>query len=45
METQDVIKHGDDKEFVLKAVKEKGKFLDIVSERLKDDKEVVNTAL
>ena len=45
MEIEDVIKNKDDKEFVLKAVQEKGKLLEFVSERLQNDKEVVIEAL
>ena len=45
MEIEDVIKNKDDKEFVLKAVQEKGKLLEFASERLQNDKEVVIEAL
>ena len=45
LEEQEVIANKDNREFVLKAVSEKGKFLDLVSPELQDDKEVVMTAL
>ena len=37
MEAKDVIENKDNKEFVLKAVSENGKFLDLVSDELKND--------
>ena len=45
MEVQEIIENRDNREFVLKAVKENGKFLDFVAETFKDDKEVVKMAL
>ena len=45
MEAKEVIDNKDNKEFVLKAVAENGKFLDLVSPELQNDKEVVMTAL
>lgn len=42
MEIEDVIKNKDDKEFVLKAVQEKGKLLEFASERLQNDKRSSN---
>ena len=45
MEIQDVIEHKNDKEYILEVVKENGKFLEFVSENLKDDEEVVKVAL
>mgnify|MGYP004491932531 CR=1 FL=1 len=37
---EEVIKNKNDKQFILKAVSENGKFLDLVSPELKNDKEV-----
>lgn len=45
MQLEDLINNSDNKEFVLKAVKENGKFLEYASNDLKNDKEVVKTAL
>ena len=45
MTEKDVIEHRNDKEFILKAVAENGKFLDLASKELQNDKEVVMTAL
>ena len=45
MEIEEVIKNKDNKEFVLQAVKENGKFLDVVAPELQDDKEVVIAAM
>ena len=40
MEVEDIITNNDNKEEMLKAVKENGKNLDLVSERLQDDDEI-----
>ena len=45
MNEKEVIENKNNKDFVLKAVSENGKFLDLVSPELQDDKEVVMTAL
>ena len=45
MTAEDVEKNKDNKEYILKAVSENGKILDIVSPELKNDKEIVMTAL
>ena len=45
MTADEVIANKDNKEFALKAVSENGKFLDLVSPILQNDKEVVMTAL
>ena len=45
MTEEEVKEHSNDREFILKAVAENGKFLDLVSKELQNDKEVVMTAL
>ena len=45
MTEEDVMQNNNNKEFVLEAVKENGKFLDLASKELQDDKKVVMTAL
>lgn len=35
MDAKDIIEHNDDKQYILQAVKENGKFLDLASERFK----------
>ena len=45
MDEKEVIKNKDNKEFILKAVSENGKFLELASKELQNDKEVVLKAL
>ena len=45
MEIQEVINNKDNKEFILKAVKESGKLLEFASAQLQNDEEVVKEAL
>ena len=45
MTEEEVIANKNNKEFALKAVAEKGKFLELLSLELQNDKEVVMTAL
>ena len=45
MEEKEVIENKDNKEFILKAVSKNGKFLDLASEELKNDKDVVTLEL
>ena len=42
---EEVIENKNNKEFVLKALSDNGKFLELVSPELQNDKEVVMTAL
>ena len=44
MEIEDINENKDNKEFILEAVKESGKNLELASEELQDDKEVVMEA-
>ena len=45
MEVEDIIKNKDNKEYILKAVKERGKNLEYASENLQEDIDVVKEAL
>ena len=45
MEIDEIKKNSANKEFMLKAVQEQGKFLDLASDELKDDEDVVKAAL
>lgn len=42
---QEIMDNNDDREFIMEAVKENGVWLEWVSERLRDDKEVVLEAI
>ena len=45
MDVEDIKNHCNDKEYIMEAVKENGKFLEYASEELKNDKEIVMQAL
>ena len=45
MDIEEIKQNADNKEFIIKAVSERGKYLDFASDDLKNDRDVVKIAL